>query len=477
MSISALLIRLGLALILAHVLSVKASAQEETAAPKVEVVAAQPEPAAETPKLAPLPEPELTASEVVEREAAIFHEASVLKQAEKLVLQREAQIVDPIRELLLREATILTAATEKPTVKTVAEKRDRVYMAEKLVANHDFRMAITLLRDIDRSSGATEDERARAQLILAKIDLHNNNATAAVVKLSSWLSEFPRRRESPFVYYLLGQAYRDLGVYELSRDNFYRVLSGSLVAVSNSDDPNYNSEKKLVRAAVWQLAETEYMHHNWDRALTFFERFYTQNPSGDQLVEASLYRKADCQYQMRHRTEAIAGYEKALAVAPFHPFAPEAWLRLYFLYGSEQQMQKQADALQALSWVIKNLQPNRIPYWQQRAVAMIMELPVENRMHLVTLRDGLRNRVDDPGWKTLYSYLDDMCSRITLDRSDYADHGKLPEAGAPQSADEWAQWKSDYTHKREQLQEQAKSLLDRKPVGEQAKKKGEPTQG
>lgn len=473
MSISALLFRLGLALILAHVLSVKASSAEaaevsdapviETAAPPIEAT------------VEPVTAQDENATEVLAREATIVRESTVLKQAEKLVLKREAEIIDPIRELLLREATILASATEKPEKKTVAAvKYDRVSAAEKLVANHDFRMAVALLRDIDSGKNSSPEEKARAQLLLAKIDLHQNRPTDAVVKLSAWLGDNPRRKESPFVYYLLGQAYRDLGVYELARDNFYRVMSGSLVAVSNSDDPNYSGEKRLVRAAVWQLAETEYMHHNWERALTFFDRFYTQNPTGDQLVEASLYRKADCQYQMRHRPEAIAGYEKALAVAPFHPFAPEAWLRLYFLYGAEKQPQKQAEAMQALTWVIKNLQPNRLGYWQQRAVAMVMELPVESRSQLVTLRDGLRTRAEDPSWKPLYGYLNEMCSRITLDRNE---HDRPPQAGSPQSADEWAQWKGEYTRKREQLQEQAKPLLERQPVGEPAKKKGVPTQG
>lgn len=521
MSFSALLIRLGLALLVAYVLGTKSSAAENansdgptidiapppilaqlasadplpvatpapvaatptepaatpvvTTTPAPTEAPSQPAATAPEPTPAPAPVPEVDASTLLARESA------VLKQAEKKVLEREAQIVDPIRELLLREATLITAATAHKTETKSAPvvKFDRVSMAEKLVLANDFRMAVTLLRNIESSAGVSEEERARAQLLLAKIDLHQGRPTDAVVKLSAWLAEFPRRRESPFVYYLLGQCYRDLGVYELARDNFYRVMSGTLMAVANSDDPSYASEKKLVRAAVWQLAETEYMHQNWERALTYFDRFYSQNPSGDQLVEASLYRKADCQYQLRQNPAAIANYEKALAVAPFHPFAPEAWLRLYFLYGASHQPQKQAEAMQALTWVVKNLQPNRLAYWQQRAVSMVMELPLENRTQLVTLRDGLRNRADDPSWKTLYGYLDDMCSRLTLiaDREQRTPREKPPQAGAPQSADEFVQWKNDYTRKRDQLQEQAKSLLKRQPVGDSVKPRGVPTQG
>ena len=530
MSFSALLIRLGLALLVAYVIGPKVSGAEgslsegpsidiapppilatlasvepapaTTAAPTVTIVAEPTTPAvtaapvapavtappaektvtapAPAPTPTPAPAPVTVATPEVEASALLARENAVLKQAETKLLERESQIIDPIRELLLREATLITAATQKPNTKPATPpKFDRVSMAEKLVLTNDFRMAVLLLRDIESSAGVSEEERARAQLLLAKIDLHQGRSSDAVVKLSAWLAEFPRRKESPFVYYLLGQAYRDLGVYELARDNFYRVMSGTLMSVANSDDPNYNSEKKLVRAAVWQLAETEYMHQNWERALTYFDRFYSQNPSGDQLVEASLYRKADCQYQLRQQPTAISSYEKALAVAPFHPFAPEAWLRLYFLYGATHQPKKQAEAMQALTWVVKNLQPNRLAYWQQRAVSMVMELPLENRTQLVSLRDGLRNRADDPSWKALYGYLDEMCSRITLVASHDSDkqREKPPQAGTPQAPDEFVQWKSDYVRKREQLQEQAKSLLKRQPVNESVKPRGVPTQG
>lgn len=401
-------------------------------------------------------------------------EADLVKQGEKQVLEREAQIIDPLREILLREASLIAGVKEKANTQEQGPKIDRVTFADRLVLNHDFRMAKNLLQSIITSSGVSEEERAKSELLLAKIDLYENHSSDAVVKLSSWLAQYPRRPESPFIYYLLGQAYRDLGVYELARDNFYRVMSGTLMNATASTSESYDKEKRLVRAAVWQLAETEYMHRHWDRALTYFDRFYNQNPSGDQLVEASLYRKADCQFQMRHESEAITGYEKAIAVAPFHPFAPEAWLRLYFLYGDAKQPKKQAEAMQALTWLVKNLQPDRQAYWQQRAVAMIMELPLENRSQLVALRDGLRTRADDPSWKPLYGYLNELSSRLTLDRPD---HSTLPTSGAPQSADEWAQWKNDYTRKRDKLQEEAKSLLQRQPVNAPVQPRAVPTQG
>lgn len=438
MPLAALLIRLGLALVLASVLSHRLHA-DDIVSP---VSPHEPEALAAAPANPDVP--------VLEREA------SLVNKAEEKLLAREKQIVDPMRDLLIREANLVAAASEKPLPKTPTI--DRVTFAEKLVKQSDFRMAINLLRDITHNDAANDDERSRAQLLLGRIALQQGRSTDAVVELSAWLGNFPRRRESPYVYFLLGQAYRDLGVYEQARDNFYRVLSGSLMSVQ-SNEGDFDREKKLVRAAVWQLAETEYQHRNWERALTFFDRFTTQNPSGDQLVEAAMYRKADCKYQMRRTDDATVSYEKALAVAPFHPFAPEAWLRLYFLYGQSQRLEKQAEALHALTWIVKSLQPDRMAYWQQRGVNMLMELPQENRISFVTLRDNLRRRADEPGWQPIYQYLDALCSRLTLDQASVT-----PVSATSQSTDDFAKWKTDYTRARQDLQKRAKPLLDRPPI-------------
>lgn len=482
MQLLSILFRLALAIALVHFLNLKASAAEETAAPPAEDVNAVLAHEADLVRLAQqhpasvvktVSTPKAYSADAAPRDYTadnlrdlMVREADLIQQAQGRVTGRKTPISDPISDLIIHEAALIAAAGTTPQL--IATKPiDRVSVAERMVANEDYRMAASILKDIAKSTGATEDERARAELILAQISLHQGKQSDAVIQLSAWLGEFPRRRESPFVHFLLGQCYRDLGAYEQARDNFYRVMSGSLVAASASDNGSFSQEKKLVRAAIWELAETEYEQRNWERALTFFERFNTQHPAGDQLMEASLFRKADCQYQMHQMDEATQGYEKALAIAPFHPFAPEAWLRLYFLYGMQQRPQKQNEAMQALSWIVSTLQPNRVAYWQQRGISMMLELPQEGRPQLVQLRNTLRDRADDPGWKPIVDYLDDLCSRITLDKS----APQLTQIDAPRSGDSWAQWKTDYTQKRDQLQQEAKPLLERGPMEDSAAKK------
>jgi tetratricopeptide (TPR) repeat protein len=429
--------------------------------------------------------------ELVQKAELRAHETALVQQAVQKTPAQKNALPEEIRNILLREASLVSAATTPPNV---TPRVDRVTYVESMIRNNDYRMALGLLSDIVHSDTATPEERGRAQLLLGQIALHQHRNADAVVELSSWLANFPRRKESPFVYFLLGQCYREMGAYEQARENFYRVLSSSLITANNNDTSvAFTQEKKLVRAAVWQLAETEYERRNWDKALTYFDRFNSQNPSGDQLVEASLYRRSDCLYQLRRNDESVQAYEKAIAIAPFHPFAPEAWLRLYFLYGMADRRQKQADAMQALVWTVNTLQPERLAYWQQRGVGMLLELPSTDNSQLVDLRDALKNRATEDGWKQICAYLDQMADRITLDKAhppaptlvtqtDKADAEvpAPPTAGTPQSADEYAKWIEDYTRRREQLQEQTKSWMDRTPVaapGSSKKKQASKTEG
>ncbi len=250
---------------------------------------------------------------------------------------------------------------------------DPVEAAAEFARRKDHVMAVTLLDNLLQRRDLTKDTKARALFLRAMITLETGKQSEAIVRLSSWLEQFPERPEASNAYLILGQCFRDMQATYRAREAFYRTLTSAVAKAAKSDKTDLSTPQLLRKAATWEIAETEYQSANWERADELFQRFREQNPESTELSNTALYRQADCAYQLGDMIKSTEKYQTALAVSPFHPFAPEAQLRLMTLFGLSENPKKQSQALESFIWLVRNLHQDQTTYWQQRCASLLLD--------------------------------------------------------------------------------------------------------
>lgn len=341
--------------------------------------------------------------------------------------------------------------SEKAKVETSLDQGEEVVtplnMIGKVLEGGDRILARHLLEGVLKRPDLSKDERALAILLQASISLENGNVAEAIVWLHTWLDEFPAHPELPYVHFLMGQCYLEIGAFERARDAFYNTLSTTVVKASNTDEPLSSYPLMLSKVTKWALAETEYQRGDWERARELFSRFKNQEPDVEVLVEGAMYREADCAYQLKRIDDAMASYENALAVGPFHPFAPEAWLRLIELYGAKENEEKQTEAMRSFIWVVQNLDPENSDYWQERCGYFLMANwghDVDGQLEILAKLSKMEPSKELEGIRHHYVML--------LDRKTEKD---LP-VDTPKEDSEWGKWKKDF----QKTQDLVRSKID-----------------
>jgi tetratricopeptide (TPR) repeat protein len=324
-------------------------------------------------------------------------------------------------------------AKEDPTT---AQYSSIDYILE-LCKRKDLAMATNVLEAMLSRPELDHDTKAKAILLLASLELENNQKATAVVRLNLWLSSFPGHRETAATHFLLGQAYRSMGAIESAKKSFYSAMTASLMHASKDTRKDVSERISLAQAASWEIAETEYSAGQWERAQELYERFKTQNSGKEELVQSSLYRQADCEFQLRKMESAIEKYKTALAAGPFHPFAIEAWLRLTILYGESHQLQLRDEALNTVIWMAKNLQPNDALYWKKRCAEVLLRQLQDDPTQQAALLVRVGAIQGDEQWEKTLAYY-----RAWVER-----HSKDPIPAASkqtQDYENWMHWKVDF---------------------------------
>lgn len=265
----------------------------------------------------------------------------------------------------------------------------------------DYRNAENVVQGIIDNENSSQDDLASANLMLADIARIQHKDSKALVILNKWTNTFPAHPLLPKVNFTLGQIYRNMHSYDRAREYFYRALSSDVAMAVRSENGGSSLDLRLSQAAKWELAETEFQAENWDRSYELFQRFKVQNPEAEELCQAASYRQADCLYCLNKTPDAIKAYERILATASFHPFAPEAWLKLITLYGRAGQMRQKGKALETFIWLIHNSYPKQEAYWQRRCASILIEFVKDRPDDVRSLLTALEtSRVDD-GWTAL----------------------------------------------------------------------------
>lgn len=290
--------------------------------------------------------------------------------------------------------------------------------AEWLFDHQEYVMAKNAANNIVSKSTSSPEQVAGAMLVLVKVAQKEGKNMEALVLLQTWANKFPADVRLPEVNFQIAKLYRELKAYDRAREYFYSTLNSLLALAARVDDADSAKNKRLAQAATWEIAETDYSAGNWQRAFELFERFKKQNANVLDLVQASLYRQADCTYQLGKLHEAIDRYQTALAVGPFHPFAPEAWLRLVELYGREKDAQKQAKALESFIWIVRQSHAEEVAYWQRRCASVLVQFVKDQPKEVQTLVGTLESvKQRDDGWASLRIFFQLLASRMGLPNS------------------------------------------------------------
>lgn len=278
----------------------------------------------------------------------------------------------------------------------------------------DYTSAQKTAQNILSNDDAPLDQKADAMLLLSDIERARGETSKALVTLQNWTLTFPGHRLLPRVNFKLGQIFREMGSYDRAREYFYRSLSSLVAVATRSADGGSKDDRRLAQAATWELAETEFQASNWKRAYDLFARFKSQNTEAQDLVQAATYRQADCLYNLGNKPEAIRSYEAILATASFHPFAPEAWLKLITLYGRTGQTRQQAKALETFIWLIQNTYPNQASYWQRRCASTLIEFVKDRPDDVRALLAALETPSTQDGWTALTLFLKLLAARSDI---------------------------------------------------------------
>ncbi|MEM9444247.1 MAG: tetratricopeptide repeat protein [Verrucomicrobiota bacterium] len=323
----------------------------------------------------------------------------------------------------------------------------------RILEQGDGIMAKSLLDTLLLRSDLTVDERALATMLQASLALDNGDVAEGIVWLHSWLDQFPHHIEVPYVHFLLGQCYMEVAAYDRARENFYLTMSTSVLKVSNSKGEATTYPMMLSKVAKWALAETEYQRGNWPRARELFARFKKQEPGAGVLVESSIYREADCAYQMHQVDEAIELYNNALAVGPFHPFSPEAWLRLVQLYGLKNEHEMQVKSLNSFIWVVKSLDQENAAYWRERCAKFLLANWRTNLEGQVEVLDTLSKMEQTAELEAIRRYYLMLLNR---------DKDALLAMELPEEDQVWQNWKQRLNETETLVQEKIEVLRARK---------------
>ena len=320
----------------------------------------------------------------------------------------------------------------------IATPNEILAQAHRCADRGDYALAIDLINRFLRIPGVERPALAEGVFLRAKIAQKIDEPTAALVWYRRYLSEFPDQIDAPRAMFQSGELYKQLGAYDRAREAYYKTLSFAINKASSLEKDDFSSSLRLSQAATWELAETEYLAANWERADELYERFKKQNPSLDKLIQTSNFRQADIAFQLHKTDAAISKYENALSIAPFHPFAAESWLRLVTLYGQTKQKDKQNAALQSFIWLVNTLEKDDQLYWQRRCADQLLTEYKGNLLDQTDLLETILKNKDNPAWAKMLDFYLSLLDRQAADPS-----GNIPR---PSSAanDDWNKWLTNF---------------------------------
>lgn len=334
---------------------------------------------------------------------------------------------------------------------------------DTVIARREYKLAEQMLTDLLSKPGVIRPVQAQALLKLGRLALQTERPAEAIVHFRRYVQNYADQVDAPYVNFLLGQTYKDMGAYERARDNFYKTLSFAVSKASSLTTQDFSASVRLTQAAAWELSESEYLSNNWSKAEDLYQRFKSQNPQLETLAATANYRLADCAYQLGKKPEAIVRYESALANAPFHPFAAEAWLRLMSLYGQVNEPQRQTDAALCFIWLVDTLQEPDKLYWQRRCADMLLAEYRNQPDRQIPILETILSFDKSESWMKMLDFYLSLVNRQVVDPS--ANSTPMP---SDKARDDWQNWLQGFTERMQKLRKDFEKVQAQDPPPDSA---------
>ncbi len=290
------------------------------------------------------------------------------------------------------EATRLdTDAMKKPTV------ADLVRLLREQLPHQRWDVSRGLLDRILAEAPPESDELSEALLISARYLSAHYHFGESILLYEHWLQAVNKDDDVPKVLVEMGIVYREVGAIKTAVDCFYRAMRVARQQHSNAE---------IIMVAQWQVAETSYQIHDWERSRRLFEMFTDGYHDDNPLTQTAYYRMGDCSKAMGFEDQAIVDYVRALSNNDENTLAPEARfgiLEIALAKGNDDLVDR---AVNDLSLTIARMAPIEVTYWKKRSGELLFRHLFEQRSDELASRilDVLDKLDADSAWREQIAY-------------------------------------------------------------------------
>ncbi|MDD2710499.1 MAG: tetratricopeptide repeat protein [Verrucomicrobiae bacterium] len=194
-------------------------------------------------------------------------------------------------------------------------------------------------------------------LLAARCTAANERYGESILYYERWRFSAQMDPRLPQVMVELGRQYRNLGLIKAATDYFYRTLRTARLTDKSS--------LPAVKSAQWELAETSFQLHDWERARRLFEMFTEANRESDSLTQSAFYRMGDCAFAAHEDSQAIVDYQRALSHNDQHAFAIQARINLLDIFLRRDNELMIFRTLHELAENIKKTPPAEAAHWKR----------------------------------------------------------------------------------------------------------------
>lgn len=280
---------------------------------------------------------------------------------------------------------------KEPTYKVLSR------MLQEQLGNQPWDISREFVERIIAEAPADSPELASALLATARYAASHERHGEAILYYQHWYENGKESDLAPDVMIELGREYRTVGAIASAIDAFYSAMRASRYG---------GTPLPATKAAQWEVAETSYQLHDWERSHKLFEMFTNGNREESLLTQSAYYRLGDCSRALGDHSQTVVDYTRALAHNPDHPFAPEARLELLNIYMKRENYDTALNCFHELAGLIQKMDTKNAIYWKRYSGEVLFMFMFRLHNHDLTLKilSALEELDQSEAWKKQLAY-------------------------------------------------------------------------
>lgn len=296
------------------------------------------------------------------------------------------------------KATVLSSNLKKEAVSSEYSVVLLLQLLRWQIEHQPWNVSQGLVERIVSAPSADPETIGAALLIAARYTSKLGKHGESIVFYERWRQLQIDEKLLPEVLVELGREYREIGAFRSALDSFYTAMR-----VTRQVESRLTSS---IQMAQWEVAETSYRLHDWERARRLFELFADSNKEGDLLTQSAFYRMGDCSRMLGDAVQTVVDYQRSLAHNSEHPFAPEARMGLLEVFLDQE---KYPLAFKTLDELVASLEPmnsSDVIYWKRRSGELLFRHMFQQSSKDVALQilNSLEKLDPAPSWQEQLAY-------------------------------------------------------------------------